>query len=103
MKLSRSARLSVLLNVWLLCMVLGTALMLVRWQYQSRHLYVTLEKAEHLGKQLANDNASALADKRQLAAPARIERAAAQSLGMRGADAAITIYVSGSPAAGTKP
>jgi cell division protein FtsL len=103
MKLSRSFRLSLLLNVWLLCMVLGTALLLVRWQYQSRHLYVTLEKAEQIGKQLANDNASALAEKRQLAAPARIERVAAQSLGMRGADAAITIYVSGSPAAGAKP
>lgn len=84
------------LNLWLLLMVVGTALLLVRWQYESRRLYVALEKAEGVGKQLASDHARALADKRQLATHARIERVATQTLGMKAADAPVTLYL-GSP------
>jgi cell division protein FtsL len=96
MKLSPSVRFGLIVNLWLLVMVVGTALLLVRWQYESRRLYVSLEKAENTGKQLTSDNARALADKRLLATPARIERVAAQTLGMKAADAPITIYL-GSP------
>jgi cell division protein FtsL len=93
MKLSPHLRLSLVLNVWLLLMVLGTALLLVRWQYESRRLYVALEKAEGSGKQWDSDNARAMADKRELSSPARIERAAAQKLGMKPADASVTVYL----------
>ena len=96
MKLSSSVRLGLFINLWLLIMVVGTALLLVRWQYESRRLYVNVEKAEIAGKLLASDHAQALADKRLLATPARIERVAGQMLGMKAADAPVTIYL-GSP------
>lgn len=97
MKLSHNLRLSLALNLWLLLMVLGTALLLVRWQYESRRLYVALEKADNVGKQLDSDNARAMADKRQLSSPARVERVAAQTLGMKPADASVTLYLGGAP------
>lgn len=96
MKLSHSIRVGLYVNVWLLIMVVGTALLLVRWQYESRRLYVNLEKAVGTGKLLASDHARVLADKRQLATPARIERVAGQALGMKAADAPVTVYL-GSP------
>jgi cell division protein FtsL len=88
---------TLLLNVWLLVLVMGTALLLVRFQYESRRLYVQLEKSTHSGKQLESDNAAALGDKRLLTSPARVERAATQNLGMRPADASVTLYVGSTP------
>lgn len=95
-------RLGLAINIWLLLMVVGTALLLVRWQYESRRLYVQLDKSDHAHKQLSSDNARLVAEKRQLSAPARTERVAAQSLGMRPADASVTVYSSQS-SAGAKP
>lgn len=93
MKLTPSVRIGLFINLWLLIMVVGTALLLVRWQYESRRLYVSLEKAENAGKQLASDNARVIAEKRLLTTPARIERVATQTLGMKAADAPVTIYM----------
>lgn len=97
MKLNQSLRYGLLINIWLLLMVLGTALLLVRWQYESRRLYVALEKAESQGKQLEADNARALADKRQLSAPARVQQVATQQLAMREVDPAVTLYLGAKP------
>ena len=93
LKLSAPLRYGLLINLWLLVMVLGTALLLVRWQYTSRSLFVALEKSENIGKQLISNNASALAERRQLASPARVERIAAQSLGMKTVDPSVTVYL----------
>jgi cell division protein FtsL len=76
LRLKESFRFGFILNIWLLLMVIGTALLLVRWQYNSRNLFVTLEKAESTSKQLAANHASILAEKRQLSSPARVERVA---------------------------
>lgn len=103
MKLAGAFKFGLWLNAWLLVMVLGTALLLVRWQYESRRLYVQLEKSEALGQQLTSENARALADKRALAAPARIERVATQILGMKPADASVTFYLNAASSAGAKP
>ena len=92
-KLSTPLRYGLLINLWLIVMVLGTALLLVRWQYTSRSLFIALEKSENPGKQLASNNASALAEKRQLASPARVERMAAQNLGMKTVDPSVTVYL----------
>ena len=93
LKLSTPLRYGLLINLWLIVMVLGTALLLVRWQYTSRSLFIALEKSENAGKQLASNNASALAEKRQLASPARVERMAAQNLGMKTVDPSVTVYL----------
>lgn len=93
LKLDGAFRFGLLINVWLLLMVIGTALILVRWQYNSRNLFVTLEKAENTGKQLAASHASILAEKRQLSSPARVERLASQNLDMKAANPAVTVYL----------
>lgn len=93
LKLKESFRFGLIINIWLILMILGTALVLVRWQYTSRSLYVTLEKAEGSGKQLASVHASSLAEKRQLSSPARVERLATQSLEMRPSNPAVTVYL----------
>jgi cell division protein FtsL len=93
LRLKESFRFGLILNIWLLLMVIGTALLLVRWQYNSRNLFVTLEKAENTGKQLAANHASILAEKRQLSVPARVERLATQNLEMKAANPAVTVYL----------
>jgi cell division protein FtsL len=93
LKLSGAFKFGLLLNLWLIFMVLGTALLLVRWQYTSRSLFIQLEKSENTGKQLASNNASAMAERRQLASPARVERAASQNLGMKTVDPSVTMYL----------
>ncbi|MFM2084280.1 MAG: hypothetical protein RLY95_1098 [Pseudomonadota bacterium] len=93
LKLSTPLRYGLLINLWLLVMVLGTALLLVRWQYTSRSLFIAVEKSENTGKQLASDNASKVAEKRQLASPSRVERMAAQNLGMKTVDPSVTMYL----------
>ena len=86
-------RYGLLINAGLMVLVLGTALLLVHWQYTSRSLFVALEKSANTGKQLASNNASALAEKRQLASPARVERIATQNLGMKTVDPSVTVYL----------
>lgn len=92
-KLSAPLRYGLLINLWLIVMVLGTALLLVRWQYTSRSLFIALEKSENAGKQLASNNSSSMAERRQLASPARVERIASQNLGMKTVDPSVTVYL----------
>ncbi len=93
LRLKESFRYGLLINLWLVIMILGTALLLVRWQYTSRNLFVALEKSESVGQQLASVHASNLAEKRQLSSPARVERLASQSLEMKPANPAVTVYL----------
>ncbi len=93
LKLSTPLRYGLLINLWLIVMVLGTALLLVRWQYTSRSLFVALEKSGNMGKQLASNNASALAERRTLASPERVERMASQNLSMKTVDPSVTVYL----------
>ncbi len=88
-----SFKFGLLINLWLLVLVIGTALLLVRWQYTSRNLVAALEKSENTGKQLASDNARAQAERRQLATPERTLRIASKQLGMRAVDPSVTVYV----------
>lgn len=93
LRLKESFRFGLILNLWLVLMILGTALLLVRWQYTSRNLFVATERAEGVGKQLASIHASSLAEKRQLLSPARVERLATQSLEMKPSNPAVTVYL----------
>jgi len=77
----------------LLMAVMFSALYLVRTQYESRRLYVELEKATAQGRKLDMDNDRLQVEKRAQATPLRIEKLARDRLQMRTTTPAITQYV----------
>ena|SRR5688572_23681969 len=89
------------LNLVLLVAVLASALYLVRTQYESRSLFVELDRATALAHTLEVDNERLQVEKRSQATPLRVEKLAKEKLQMRTATPAITHYVTLSPAAGS--
>ena len=88
------------LNLVLLVAVLASALYLVHMQYESRRLFVELERAHATARQLETDQERLQVEKRAQATPLRVERIARDTLHMRTATPAITLYVNDSaPAA----
>ena len=88
------------LNLVLLLAVLASALYLVRTQYESRRLYVELEKAAAQSRKLEAENERLQVEKRAQATPLRVEKLAKDKLQMRTVTPAITQYVtqgSGTP------
>ena len=86
------------LSVVLLLAVMASALYLVHTQYESRRLYVELEKALTQSRKLESDNERLQVDKRALATPLRVEKLARDRLQMRTTTPAITQYVTYSKA-----
>jgi cell division protein FtsL len=82
------------LNLVLLVAVLASALYLVRVQYESRHLYAEIEKAQSESRRLETENHRLEVEKRAQATPLRVEKVAKDQLQMRPATPAITQYVS---------
>ena len=82
------------LNLVLLLAVLASALYLVRTQYESRRLYVELEKATAKNRMLEAENERLQVEKRAQATPLRVEKLAKDKLQMRTVTPAITQYVS---------
>lgn len=80
-------------SFFLLLAVLGSALFLVRTQYDSRRLYTELEKASAQSRKLESDNDRLQVEKRAQATPLRVERLARDRLQMRTTTPAITQYV----------
>jgi cell division protein FtsL len=66
---------------------------LVRLQYDSRHLYAEIEKAQSEARRLLNERERLMADKREQATPLRVEKIAKDQLQMRPAAPGITLYV----------
>ena len=81
------------LNLLLLFAVLASALYLVRTQYESRRLYVELEKAQAESRKLEAENERLQVEKRAQATPLRVEKIAKDKLQMRTATPAISQYV----------
>lgn len=81
------------LNLMLLLAVLASALYLVRTQYESRRLYVELEKAITQNRVLESENERLQVEKRAQATPLRVEKLAKDKLQMRTVTPAITQYV----------
>ncbi|MDP2820099.1 MAG: cell division protein FtsL [Polaromonas sp.] len=81
------------LNLVLLIAVLFSALYLVRTQYESRRLYVELEKTAALSRKLDTDRERLQVEKRAQATPLRVEQISKERLQMRTATPAITEYV----------
>ena len=90
------------LNLVLLVAVLSSALYLVHMQYESRRLFVELERAHATARQLETEKERLQVEKRAQATPLRVEKLAKEQLKMRTATPAITQYVTqpaGTPAA----
>ena len=80
-------------SLFLLMAVMFSALYVVRTQYESRRLYVELEKATAQGRKLDMDNDRLQVEKRAQATPLRVEKLARDRLQMRTTTPAITQYV----------
>lgn len=81
------------LNIALFAAVLATMLYVVRTQYESRRLFVDIEKATIDVRRLEIDNATLQVEKRAQATPLRIEKLAQERLHMRSATPAVTQYM----------
>ncbi|HYF44107.1 MAG TPA: cell division protein FtsL [Ramlibacter sp.] len=81
------------LNLVLLLAVLASALYLVKVQYESRRLYVEIEKAQNEARRLEVERERLQVEKRAQATPLRVEKLAKEQLQMRPATPAITQYV----------
>ena len=81
------------LNVVLLLAALVSALYLVRTQYESRSLYVELEKATAQSRKIETESDRLQVERRAQAAPIKVETLARDRLQMRTATPAITQYV----------
>ncbi len=80
-------------NVLLLVAVILSALFLVRNQYESRRLFVELDKARTAARQLEIDHDRLLVQRQAQATPLRVEKMAKDQLQMRSVTPAITQYV----------
>jgi cell division protein FtsL len=80
-------------NLVLLLAVLASALYLVHTQYESRRLYVEIEKALAQNRKLETENERLQVEKRAQATPLRVEKLAKDKLQMRSVTPAITQYV----------
>jgi len=89
----------------LLVAAMASALYLVHTQYESRRLYVEMERAQAQARRLEIDNKGLQIEKRSQATPLRVEKLAKERLQMRTATPAITEYVSqkGSPVTAPTP
>ena len=93
------------LNLVLMLAVLVSAMYLVHLQYESRRVFVEMERARSVGDRLAADHEQLLVQKRAQATPSRVQQLAMQQLQMRPAHPGITEHISvpaleGSDAAG---
>lgn len=71
------------LNLILLAMLIGCALALITSQHRARKLYVDLQKEQDLAKQLDVEWGQLQLEQSTWAMHARVERIAANALGMR--------------------
>ena len=81
------------LNLVLLLAVVASALYLVGMQYESRRVFVELERARAEARRLETEFERLQVEKRAQATPARVERLAKDQLQMRQATPGITTYV----------
>lgn len=70
------------LNIWLTALLVGCALSLVNARYQARELFIQLERAQSLGRQLDVEWAKLQLDQSTLVKNARIDMIARRDLNM---------------------
>lgn len=95
------------INLVLLLAVVLSAMYLVNVQYESRRLFVELNKATAEANRLESEHGRLVVEKRAQATPGRVEKLAREKLAMRQVTPAITNYVNynvpASLAAATQP
>lgn len=82
------------INLFLAALLVGCALSLVNAQYQARHLFIELERAQSQARQLDIEWAQLQLDQSTLGKHARIEQIARNDLNMTALTAARTQYLS---------
>ena len=80
-------------SLLLIIATLGSAMYLVRVQYESRRLFTELERAQREGRRLKTEFDRLEVEKRSQATPARVERVAREKLQMRQVTPGITLYM----------
>ncbi len=88
------------INVLLLLALLASSLYLVRVQYESRHLFYELDRAQAQARRLSSERDALQVQKRSQATPLRVEQLAKEKLQMHQATPNITHYVTDEAAAG---
>jgi cell division protein FtsL len=86
------------LNLVLLLALVLSAMYLVSTQYESRRLFVELERAQNQSKALQTEREKLEVEKRAQATSLRVEKIAKDKLHMHSAHAGITQYVTHKPA-----
>jgi len=81
-------------NILLFFAVLGTALFLVKTQYESRRLFSELDRAKAEAHRLESEQDKLDAERGAQATPLRVEKLAREQLRMRTITPAITQYAS---------
>ncbi len=81
------------IHLFLLLSILGTALFLVRTQYESRKLTTDIDRARAEARRIEIERDRLDLEARTQATPLRVEKLAREQLGMRTITPAITVYV----------
>ena len=89
------------LNFILLAAVVATMLYIVKVQYESRQLFVAIEKANVEVRKLELTHTALQVESRAQATPLIIEKMAKDKLQMRSATPAVTQYISNTEASNT--
>ena len=90
-------------NVLLLLLAIGSAMLVIRTQYQSRRLFTELDRATVEARRVELEHERLQVDKRAQATSLRVETLSREKLKMRTATPAITQYVTESVALGIAP
>ncbi|RZK99527.1 MAG: cell division protein FtsL [Rubrivivax sp.] len=87
------------LNLLLVAVLLFSCVWLIRSSYESRRLFVELERAQSREHELQSERERLQLDKRAQATPLRVEKLAREKLRMFSATPAVTHYVTETEAA----
>jgi cell division protein FtsL len=81
------------LNLLLLAVLIGSALLLVRTSYEGRRLFTAIERARNEATQLEIESKRLDAERQAQATHLRVEKVARDKLAMRTATPGVTFYV----------
>lgn len=81
------------LNLLLLAVLLGSAMVLIRSAYDTRRLFAAIHKVDVESQRLAGEQKRLEAERQAQATNLRVERTARERLAMRTTTPAVTMYV----------
>jgi cell division protein FtsL len=81
------------LNLLLLLVLVGSAMVLVKTSHDARRLFAELDRLQTQARELDSDTQRLLTERQAEATNLRVERLASEKLKMRPATPAVTLYV----------